>query len=281
MLTELIEKHVKEMSGYALEAEWLTQKHTEIPRELESKPAMVSRKIGAKAIFLAVTLFAALGVSTQCIPEMLHGQIAESRQQSDYKQELKMFLMAKVVDLGTILLDTEVATDTAAAASTTANNEQHTISSVIVALQQQLRSYEIHSALEAAPGEHEKSASYQWPLAGSDAKSSHVDYPEHFPGIHIAAKPGTPVLSIAEGRVIHVEDSQNGYGILILVQHPQNVIAVYAKNQRSMVKVGDQVRKGDQLAETGATNLLKEPGLYLEIRHQGEAENPFLYLATL
>ncbi|HLR78927.1 MAG TPA: peptidoglycan DD-metalloendopeptidase family protein [Burkholderiaceae bacterium] len=96
-------------------------------------------------------------------------------------------------------------------------------------------------------------------------------------GIVIRAAEGTHVRAIASGRVAYA-GWLGGFGNIIIVDHGQQYMSVYAYNQSLLKEVGDPVGTGDVLAAVGATGGQVEPGLYFEIRHQGKPVNPLLWL---
>lgn len=96
-------------------------------------------------------------------------------------------------------------------------------------------------------------------------------------GIVIRADAGTPVHVVAPGRVVYA-NWLNGFGNIIIVDHGDKYLSVYAYNQSLLKKVGDVLHGGDIIARVGATGGQVEPGLYLEIRHNGLPVNPLLWL---
>lgn len=96
-------------------------------------------------------------------------------------------------------------------------------------------------------------------------------------GIVLRAPEGTHVRAIASGRVAYA-DWLSGFGNIIIVEHGQDYMSVYAYNQSLLKEVGDPVAAGDVLASVGSTGGQVEPGLYFEIRHQGKPVNPLLWL---
>ncbi|TAM00749.1 MAG: peptidase, partial [Pusillimonas sp.] len=96
-------------------------------------------------------------------------------------------------------------------------------------------------------------------------------------GVVIRAKVGTPVHVVAAGRVVYA-NWLKGFGNIIIVDHGDKYLSVYAYNQSLLKKVGDVLRAGDIIATVGATGGQVEPGLYVEIRHNGLPVNPQLWL---
>lgn len=86
----------------------------------------------------------------------------------------------------------------------------------------------------------------------------------------------TPVTSIFDGKVIFA-DLVNGYGPTIVVDHGDHYYSVYAHITRAGIKSGDTIKKGQVIALSGPLEGATESsrfGLYFEIRHFSEPENP-------
>jgi murein DD-endopeptidase MepM/ murein hydrolase activator NlpD len=96
-------------------------------------------------------------------------------------------------------------------------------------------------------------------------------------GIDIAAPNGTKVLAPSSGRVIMAED-RSGYGRMIEIDHGHGIRTRYAHNARFLVKVGDIVQKGSPIATVGSTGRSTGPHLHYEMRIDGVAVDPMMYL---
>ncbi len=100
-------------------------------------------------------------------------------------------------------------------------------------------------------------------------------------GITIAVSEGTPVQAIHPGRVVF-SDWLRGTGLLVIVDHGEGYMSLYGANQALSKQAGDWVDVGDVLATSGRANELTgsggssqaAQGMYFEIRHHGEAQNP-------
>ena len=97
-------------------------------------------------------------------------------------------------------------------------------------------------------------------------------------GVDIAAASGTRVGAAADGRVIYSDNKQRGYGNLVIVRHKTGYVTVYAHNRRNLVDEGDLVRQGAHIAEVGQTGRSTGPHLHFEIRVDGKAVDPLVYL---
>lgn len=98
-------------------------------------------------------------------------------------------------------------------------------------------------------------------------------------GILIAAEEGTPVRAVSKGRVAF-SDWLRGYGLLVIIDHGDGVMSVYAFNQSLLKSVGESVAAGDIIATVGASGGRTEPGLYFGIRRQGKVEDPTAWCAA-
>ncbi len=96
-------------------------------------------------------------------------------------------------------------------------------------------------------------------------------------GIDISAKTGQPVLAAAAGKVTLVSSALRGYGNLVVVKHNTTYLSVYAHNSKILVKEGDSVTKGQQIAEVGSSDA-GQPQLHFEIRRQGKPVDPAQFL---
>ncbi|MDD3464714.1 MAG: LysM peptidoglycan-binding domain-containing M23 family metallopeptidase [Candidatus Cloacimonetes bacterium] len=92
-------------------------------------------------------------------------------------------------------------------------------------------------------------------------------------GIDIANKSGTPIYAVLDGVVVY-SGTQRGYGNVVLIEHPNFVMTVYAHNEKNLVNVGDHVSQGQQIARMGSTGNSTGPHLHFEYRVKGTALNP-------
>lgn len=92
-------------------------------------------------------------------------------------------------------------------------------------------------------------------------------------GIDISAKSGTPIHAVLDGVVVF-SGVQGNYGNVVVVEHPDFVMTVYAHNSRNLVKVNDRVTKGQLIGYVGATGNSTGPHLHFEYRIKGKAINP-------
>lgn len=122
-------------------------------------------------------------------------------------------------------------------------------------------------------------ATFIWPAAGRVVSGYGVKANGlRNDGINISASQGAPVYAAASGEVIYAGDRLRAYGNLVLIRHKNGFISTYGHNQRLLVKRGDQVAQGQQIATVGATGNVAQPQLHFELRRNADAIDPMRYL---
>lgn len=97
-------------------------------------------------------------------------------------------------------------------------------------------------------------------------------------GINIAANAGTLVRAAENGVVAYAGNEVRGMGNLIIMQHSDGWMTVYAHLSSMTVKRGDKINVGQQIGKIGQTGKVDRPQLHFEIRKGTKAYNPTLYL---
>jgi len=92
-------------------------------------------------------------------------------------------------------------------------------------------------------------------------------------GVLFRPEAGAEVKSIFRGRVVFA-DWLRGFGLLLIVDHGDGYMSLYSHNQTLFKRVGDRVATGEVVATVGTSGGLDRPGLYFEIRNDGEPQNP-------
>jgi lipoprotein NlpD len=121
---------------------------------------------------------------------------------------------------------------------------------------------------------HASSVSLAWPASGRVVEGFQ---PGETRGIEIGGKPGDPVLAAADGKVMYAGTGLNSYGSLIIVQHNKDFLTAYSHNRKLLVKIGDVVRQGQQIAEMGDENNSRV-SVGFEVRRDGKPVDPMPYL---
>jgi septal ring factor EnvC (AmiA/AmiB activator) len=96
-------------------------------------------------------------------------------------------------------------------------------------------------------------------------------------GVFIRAPEGQPVRAVAGGQVVYA-DWMRGFGNLLIVDHGEAYLSIYANNDALLKQLGDLVAPGETLATTGASGGNEETGLYFELRHLGKAFDPLRWV---
>ncbi|MEN3276445.1 MAG: lipoprotein NlpD [Massilia sp.] len=98
-------------------------------------------------------------------------------------------------------------------------------------------------------------------------------------GIDIAGRPGQQVMAAGAGKVMYAGSGIRGYGNLVIVKHSNSLLSAYAHNRAIVVKEGDNVAKGQVIAEMGDSDA-DTVKLHFEIRQQGKPVDPSRFLPS-
>ena len=120
-------------------------------------------------------------------------------------------------------------------------------------------------------------AGFIWPVNGPVVSGFGMRWGRMHEGIDIAAALGTPIHAAASGTVIHA-GWLGGFGNLVVVDHGDGLATAYAHASAILVAVGQQVSQGDTLSLVGSTGNSTGPHLHFEVRVNGSAVDPLLYL---
>jgi len=96
-------------------------------------------------------------------------------------------------------------------------------------------------------------------------------------GVDIEAPEGTPIRAVASGSVAY-RGWLKGYGNLVVLDHGDGYHTLYAHAAQVLVDEGDQVKGGTVIGRVGETGSVDGPRLYFEVRYQGRAEDPQVWL---
>lgn len=120
---------------------------------------------------------------------------------------------------------------------------------------------------------------FRWPVTGR-VVSDFGRKPDgsHNDGINIAVPEGTPIKAAENGVVVYAGDEIKGYGNLILVRHADDYVTAYAHAKDVLVKRGDTVTRGQDIATAGSTGAVTSPQVHFEIRRGARPVDPRGYL---
>lgn len=125
----------------------------------------------------------------------------------------------------------------------------------------------------------EETAPYIWPAEGTLTSRYGWRWGRLHKGIDIAGPIGTRILSVAPGEVKFAGWNRGGYGYLVEIRHDDGNLTRYAHNSHILVRKGQQVNQGQQIAEMGSTGYSTGPHLHFEFHLPGKgAHDPISYL---
>ncbi|QWD84938.1 M23 family metallopeptidase [Polynucleobacter asymbioticus] len=113
------------------------------------------------------------------------------------------------------------------------------------------------------------------PKNGAPVAAPKQRYRTHM-GIDYSAPTGTPIFSVATGKVVHLGYS-GAFGNLIILEHPGNYRTYYAhlSNYNVELEVGNEVRRGLEIGYVGSTGRSTGPHLHFELRKDGVYVDPY------
>ena len=118
--------------------------------------------------------------------------------------------------------------------------------------------------------------SWMWP---SDGKIVATFDEGKNKGIDIAGRMGQQVMAAGSGKVMYAGSGIRGYGNLVIVKHSNSLLSAYAHNRTILVKEGQNVTKGQPIAEMGDSDA-DAVKLHFEIRQQGKPVDPAKFLPS-
>ena len=130
-----------------------------------------------------------------------------------------------------------------------------------------------------------KGLTMQFPAPSMTRKSSNFGYRIHpikhtkrlHAGVDLAAPGGSPIVVAMSGRVI-LARAGSGYGNYIIVDHGNGYATLYAHCSKLLVKKGQRVSRGQQIAKVGSTGASTGNHLHFEVRVKGTPVNPAPYI---
>ena len=103
--------------------------------------------------------------------------------------------------------------------------------------------------------------------------------PRGHQGIDIAAPTGTPVLAATGGRVALAGATNDGYGIQVLIDHPDGTRTRYGHLSQLLVGSGESVAQGQLVGRVGSTGYSTGPHLHFEVMQDGGLRDPLRFLS--
>lgn len=119
-----------------------------------------------------------------------------------------------------------------------------------------------------------------WPVRGVLYARFGRKGKEPHDGIDLAAPAGTPVVTAAAGTTLYAGEQQ-GYGLIVIVEHADGLVTLYAHNRDVRVKTGQKVRPNQVVATVGDSGKTSGPHLHFEVRRDGKPVDPLEYLGPV
>jgi murein hydrolase activator len=118
-----------------------------------------------------------------------------------------------------------------------------------------------------------------WPIAGKPSNRFGMQRNAgkmRWQGITIPSEAGATVTAIHHGRVVYA-DWFRGSGLLLIIDHGNDYMSLYAHNQTLLHEVGEWVTAGTPISTVGNSGGQGDAALYFEIRHKGKPTNPAIW----
>jgi LysM repeat protein len=131
--------------------------------------------------------------------------------------------------------------------------------------------------IQGTPEVKDFSGLLMWPVDGKIISEFGVRGGTQYNGITIQAAEDTPVRAAAGGRVGHVGNIP-GYGNVILMEHANRRVTVYAHLKEIKVSMGDVISQKHVIGTVGTSGRAEEPNLYFEVRSKSKPRNPLFFL---
>lgn len=96
-------------------------------------------------------------------------------------------------------------------------------------------------------------------------------------GLDFGGNRGDAVVAVAAGRVLYAGPGPRGTGNLVILRHSDTLMTTYAHNERLLVRVGDNVARGQRIADLGSSEADRVK-LHFEVRVSGKTVDPTPYL---
>ncbi len=121
------------------------------------------------------------------------------------------------------------------------------------------------------------SVKFDWPVDGVVTSLFGPRNGKMHEGIDIGVPVGRTITASANGKVIF-SGTHGGYGKVIIIQHKDGYVTIYAHNSKLLKKEGESVKKGEKIAVSGKTGRATGPHLHFEIRKNSKPVDPLKYL---
>ncbi len=120
---------------------------------------------------------------------------------------------------------------------------------------------------------------WRWPASGKVLGGFQPGAGGDGAGLNIAGNMGDPVRAAAAGTVVYSGNGLIGYGELVIIKHNDTYLSAYGHNSKRLVKEGEHVSAGQEIALMGASGAPRVE-LHFEIRKDGKPVDPLGYLPS-
>lgn len=144
-------------------------------------------------------------------------------------------------------------------------------------------SYEALLAALEGKRDHLASSPSIWPAKGwltsryGYRVSPFTNKKQFHSGIDIAGAPGTPIVAPAKGKVVYA-GRKGPLGKALIIDHGYGVRTQYGHNAELLVKKGQTVERGEQIATLGSSGRSTGPHLHYVVEYDGKTRNPLDYI---
>ncbi len=138
-------------------------------------------------------------------------------------------------------------------------------------------SYAMSAPVVTIPSRGSGSLDLMWPVMGEVTSFFGMRNGRPHEGLDIAANTGTPIKAARAGKVTFA-GHRGTYGLAVIVDHGGGLSTLYAHCSRVLVKPGQNVKNGQDIALVGSTGHSTGPHLHLEVRQNGIPYDPLLFL---
>ncbi|MDP5239772.1 peptidoglycan DD-metalloendopeptidase family protein [Uliginosibacterium sp. 31-16] len=128
----------------------------------------------------------------------------------------------------------------------------------------------------------ERKGRLRWPVKGELTGrfgTQRAEGASAWRGVFIRAGNGAEVRAVAGGKVVFA-DWLRGFGNVVIIDHGDSYMTVYGNNEAIFKNPGDDAKTGEVIASVGVSGGLDESGLYFEIRHRGQVQDPVRWVAA-
>lgn len=125
------------------------------------------------------------------------------------------------------------------------------------------------------------SSPFLWPVAGAISSTFGIRGRRMHRGVDLRAAEGSSIRASRDGIVVYSGRGFRGYGNLVILDHGDGFLTVYAHNRKNLVRLNEAVRAGDTVALAGHTGNATAAHVHFEIRMGEKAVDPLSYLPSV